>query len=668
VDRLKPHYVIAWHNWIAPRDTDVVFYTDSVDQKASRRAWDLFTQRFPSPRAIGHRWQSETNPVEKNWFGRKAGDSNVHQYAMNHYGTKVWGWEMPWWGRDVGDPAQISRDAGAAFGRAFLGAVREMEAAAAATAERAPVEVPCRETYEWELHGQAHVENPFRDAALVGEFVSPSGKKISLEGFYCGGDSWKLRFVPEETGEWRYLLRGEGVSLWAEGKLTAKPPREKGFIRIHPENPYTFAYSDGTPFFPMGDTCYGLHDDTPVTPELRREYLDTRRRQHFNFVRMSIGHSAKRAADDPTFWAWGGTAGRPDLDRFNPRFFDSLETVLREMHKRGMNAELLLLNYYRTPFTDPKQWTPERERLWLRYVVARLASFPNLFLWTVANEYETHPDGRYRLDKAGDVDWASAIGRFVHQSDPYRHPVTVHPVVSASAHGPSPRDKFDRPWRIGEFYGADDAIDVLSQQTSVPYQSDWSEEKQCWTGDQKGVEDSIAADRRYRKPVLNTESGYEYLPGYPTNARQVYHTDSVRRAAWRIVCAGGYFSAGFISTLGHGDAWDRIEPGKKHPFVVRDAGAAGQLASLYEFFSALPFWRMEPRKDVLEGDGLCLSAGNETYVIYLPHGGPLRLRPGVVAPGLTARWFDPRRGQFLASSGQAAPDGQDWVLLISAKA
>ena len=27
----------------------------------------------------------------------------------------------------------------------------------------------------------------------------------------------------------------------------------------------------------MGDTCYGLFDDSPITPELRSEYLDTRR-------------------------------------------------------------------------------------------------------------------------------------------------------------------------------------------------------------------------------------------------------------------------------------------------------------------------------------------------------------------------------------------------------
>ena len=65
IDRLRPHFAVTWHNWVAPRDVDCLFYTDSEDGKASRRAWDLFTQRFPSPRGVGHRWESETNSARE---------------------------------------------------------------------------------------------------------------------------------------------------------------------------------------------------------------------------------------------------------------------------------------------------------------------------------------------------------------------------------------------------------------------------------------------------------------------------------------------------------------------------------------------------------------------------------------------------------------------------
>ena len=236
------------------------------------------------------------------------------------------------------------------------------------------VEVARWEMHEFELHGPCRVENPFRDAALIGEFTAPSGRPTTVEGFYDGDDAWRLRFAPDEEGEWRYRLRGEGVEIAQTGRLQLRrAARARPHPASIPENPYAFAYADGTPFFPMGDTCYGLYDDSHITPALRREYLETRRRQRFNFVRMSVGHSEARAEADPAFWAWGGTPATPDLDRLNPVFFRGLDELFRDLQARGMNVELLLLNFYRRPFTDTRLWTPAREQLWLRYVVARYA-------------------------------------------------------------------------------------------------------------------------------------------------------------------------------------------------------------------------------------------------------------------------------------------------------
>ena len=669
-DRLRPDYFIAWHNWIAPRDVDVVFYTYAGAGQASRRAWDVFTQHFPSPGSVGHRWDSDSNPLRHNWFGRKLGDGNVHQYALKHYGSSIWGWEMPWWGRDEGDPAQQARQHGKDFARALLATIDRLSSPAPSSGGKRLAETTRWKMHEFTLHGRAHVGNPFRDAALVGEFRAPSGKTVVAEGFHDGDDTWRLRFAPDEEGGWQYLLRGEGVELFEEGRLEVAPAATRGFIGIHPGNPYAFAHSDGTPYFPMGDTCYGLFDDGPITPDLRREYLETRRRQRFNFVRLSIGHSQYHAAADSAYWAWGGTARQPDLDRLNPIFFEGFDRLLRQMQGLGMNAEVLLFNYYRPPFTDPAQWTPARERLWLRYVIARYAAFDNVFLWTLTNEYETHPDGRYRLDLPSDVNWAGATARRIKELDPYHHPVTVHPVVSSSSRGTSPRDPFEPPWRIGGFFGEGDEIDVLTQQTSSAYPGTWDEKLNCWTGDAAGVELSVAADRKYRKPVLNSENGYEYLRGYATNRRQVHHTDKVRRAAWRIVSAGGHFAAGFISTLGHSDVWDRIDPANRHPFVVKDEGAAGQLGYLHDFFTALPFWRMQPQPERVRGDASCLALPGEVYAAYAPHGGRFSIDIDVAGQPVT-RWLNPRTGEFGAarpvSSGWQqfqCPDEEDWALLV----
>lgn len=671
IDRLRPDVAVAWHNWVAPRDRSVVFFTDGENGKPTPRAWLRFTQMFPSLHAAGHRWKDEITPLRYNWEGRRPlSEANPHQYAMKKYGTRVWGWEMPWWNYSV---AEV-RQSGAAFAKAFLTTLDEIKMGIVPPAAEQPgITVPRWEMHEFSVKGRSHVVNPFREAEMVGEFIAPSGKTNVVDGFYDGEDTWRLRFAPSEEGDWRYLLRGEGVEILQQGKMHCTPPVGHGFIRIHPENPFGFAHSDGTPFFPMGDTCYGLFDDSPITPALRADYIKTRRAQQFNFVRMTVGHSPVRAATNSAYWAWGGTSGNPDLDRFNPIFFHAFDSLMQQLRASGMNVELIVLNFYRTPFTDTRAWTSARERLWLRYLLARYSAFDNIFLWTLANEYETHPDGKYRLDYPGDVDWAKGTARFIKENDPYRHLVTVHPVVSASRLGESPRSPIDPPWRIGEFFGADDAMDVLSQQTGqVGDGVVWDENLLCWTGDSTTLVDSIRADRRFQKPVLNTENGYEYLSGEPTEKKQVHHSDKVRRSAWRIVCAGGYFAAGFHGTIGHSDVWNRLDPGNHYAFTLRDEGAADQLGALHFFFSQLPYWRMQPITG-LAGDAAVGSAeAGKSYVVYLPHGGSTSLDLTGAKGTFIGTWFNPRTGKAgepFSVPGDGirqfdAPDGGDWALQV----
>lgn len=272
-----------------------------------------------------------------------------------------------------------------------------------------------------------------------------------------------------------------------------------------------------------------------------------------------------------------------------------------------------------------------------------------------------------------DPDWAKTTARFIKQHDPYRHLVTVHPVVSATTCGRIPSDPIDPPWRIGEFFGNDDAIDVLSQQTGQSGEGVvWDQQLECWTGDAPDLVASLRADRRYRRPVLNTENGYEYLRGYPTEKKQVHHSDKVRHSAWRIACSGGYFAAGFHGTIGHSDFWNRIDTPNHYTFIVKDEGAAGQLALLYDFFAPLPFWRMQPFDGVTPDMVVALAEPGRVYVVYLPHGGKATLDLSDAKNSLTARWFNPRYGKwtepFEVVGGSRikiqSPDVFDWVLYL----
>ncbi len=467
------------------------------------------------------------------------------------------------------------------------------------------------------------------------------------EGFYDGDDTWRLRFAPDEEGEWRYRLRGEGVEIRQEGRLKCVAPRGHGFIRIHPQNPYAFAHADGTAFFPMGDTCYGLYDDSPITPALRREYLETRRRQRFNFVRMSVGHSEARAAADPAFWAWGGTPAKPDLDRLNPVFFRGLDELFRDLQARGMNVELLLLNFYRRPFTDTKLWTPARERLWLRYVVARYAAFDNLFLWTLANEYETHPDGRYRLDRPGDVDWAKATAQLVKQLDPYRHPVTVHPVISSSTRGASPRDPFDAPWRIGEFFGE-------GRRTGCALPADRAVRRGCRVGRQAPMLGGRCPGRG-RQPARRPsfpQAGAQHGKRLRVSARPSHGEEagaSYRQSAAHLPGASSARAAtsplGFTARLATATSGTASTRRTATPSRSRTKAPRRQLGALYDFFTALPFWRMQPFDGVTGAAAVALAEPGKVYVVYLPQGGKVTVDLSAAQGPLTAQWFNPRDGR-----------------------
>ena len=183
------------------------------------------------------------------------------------------------------------------------------------------------------------------------------------------------------------------------------------------------------------------------------------------------------------------------------------------------------------------------------------------------------------------------------------------------------------------------------------------------------------ADRRFRKPVLNTENGYEYLRGHPTEKKQVHHTDKVRRSAWRIVCAGGYFAASFHGTIGHSDAWNRLDAPNRYTFTVQDEGAARQMGALYGFFSALPFWRMQPFDGVTGEAAVALAEPGKVYVVYLPHGGNVTVNSRAAKGFLTGHWFTPRDGRasesFTVAGGKPeqfqAPDALDWALHLTVR-
>ncbi len=98
--------------------------------------------------------------------------------------------------------------------------------------------------------------NPFLDVKLTARFTQGE-RAFEPEGFYDGGGTYRVRFMPDTLGVWRYVTRSNKAEL--DGKagefLCVEPsPGNHGPVRVH--NTWHFAYADGTPYFQVGTTCY----------------------------------------------------------------------------------------------------------------------------------------------------------------------------------------------------------------------------------------------------------------------------------------------------------------------------------------------------------------------------------------------------------------------------
>jgi hypothetical protein len=460
--------------------------------------------------------------------------------------------------------------------------------------------------------------NPFLDVRVSARLVSPSGKAKVIGGVYDGAGKWLVRASFDELGEWKVSVSSEpdDPSLRSERLIQVAPSGRPGPVRIEPVH-LGFVHADGSPFFHSGDTSYsliGLDRETQRLP-----YLKLRRAQGFSHIRFMAFHADDRYTN---LWPWGGTAEAPDPDRFNPAYFAHLDALINDLRAHGLYAEIILENFY--PgwgfMTKPSIWTAEREKAWLYYVVSRYAAFDNVLYWTLANEFESHPEGRYRLDKPGDIDWARTTAAFVKSVDPYRHPVTVHPFSPLSVQV--------------EMFGDAPEIDVLMVQEHgegikvAPNVRD---------GSGAGLEEKIRSAREKRKPVVDGEFGYEF--DGVVKAGSNVTSDLLRRHAWRIVMGGGHISSGFRST---------VYNFRESRFDITNGGrpAAGYIEALNKFFrERTRFGSLDPRPDLTRSPNLCLRGGDE-YVLYAPAGGEVVVDLSGDKRSFVAEWLNPVTGKY----------------------
>jgi hypothetical protein len=269
--------------------------------------------------------------------------------------------------------------------------------------------------YEVALKGPTE-GNPFVDVELSATFTQ-NDQKSRVSGFYDGDGMYRVRFMPPTQGEWTYLTTSNKPELNGKtGKFTVgKPsPGNRGPVRVR--STYHFAYADGTPYYPIGTTCYAWAHQGD---KLEEQTLATLKQSPFNKLRMCIfpkWYAFNRT--EPQLYPFVGTPpNKWDFARFNPEFFKHLETRIAQLRDLGIEADLILFHPYDEGHWGFDRMPPAADDRYLRYVVARLAAYRNVW-WSLANEFDF-------MKQKKDADWERFVG-IVSEADPYKHLLSIH--------------------------------------------------------------------------------------------------------------------------------------------------------------------------------------------------------------------------------------------------
>ena len=234
--------------------------------------------------------------------------------------------------------------------------------------------------------------------------LAGTGSCYRVRGFF-DGDAFVVRFSPPTAGGWVY--RTESPALPAldglRGKFSAQPaPQvERGPVRAAGTH---FEHADGTEHLSVGTTSYAwVHHNASTRASTLRSLDST---GAFNKLRFALfpkwflyNHEEPQSGLYPF-------AGQPpsgwDFRTFNISYWRHLEGLIGELGRRGIVADLILFHPYDgVPLEaskghwgfdclgghNPLSYDTANDEHFLRYAVARLASFSNVW-WSLANEWD----------------------------------------------------------------------------------------------------------------------------------------------------------------------------------------------------------------------------------------------------------------------------------------
>lgn len=254
----------------------------------------------------------------------------------------------------------------------------------------------------------------FIHSRLAARF-SCGDRQYRVSGFYNDGGEFKLRFMPDREGRWTFITESNLPELdGLTGELECVAPASDATGPVRVADGRHFRHANGEPYYPFGTTAYVWNYQAP---EIQQQTLDTLAAGPFNKLRMCVfpKHYTYNFAEPRRFPFPGNIREGFDFTRFDCAFFAELEQQIDSLQALGIEVDLILFHPYdRWGFANLERSVDHR---YIRYVVARLASFSNVW-WSLANEFD--------LLKTKPMAFWDGIFELIGHEDPWHHLLSIH--------------------------------------------------------------------------------------------------------------------------------------------------------------------------------------------------------------------------------------------------
>ena len=479
------------------------------------------------------------------------------------------------------------------------------------------------ERFETPIQNTKEYADPYSDVTLEVTYKKPDGTTVDFWGFYDGGTTWRICFMPDQVGTWEYSAAFSDGAPGISGAFNCVESDAPGMLSEDELNPLWFGFKGGNHClmrsFLVGDQFFASN----CPDSRRREFLNWAQAQRLNVLSIASHYLNRNTPGRGKGW------DTPALWPLNASEFGKLERILDDLADRHIMVFPFAGFFGRASNLPTKHGDQER---YIRYVLARLGSYWNILFNVAGPEPVLKPGDYQNAMTATDI---NRLGNLIKSLDVFGHPISVHNRTGD--------DMFkDENWpSYGTLQGpkATDPAELCAgllrnHHTSRPLYA----QETLWSGNKNHPDYADTQLRKNAFVIMMSASALNFADNGGPEPGDM-----------------GDSSSGFSGSL---ELPDRRQA--RHDIIRK----------VWDFFKTMSFYLMRPRQDLVSSS-YCLAEEGAQYLVYLDSGGSVDV---AISDGTySVQWInaqdtDDRKEGSATTDGKslAAPDyGDDWLLYLT---